>query len=192
MKRVGLLGGTFDPPHKGHFSIAKAAVNSLQLDEVWFIPTYEPPHKTEASTDSEHRLQMLRLMIAKERNFYIKTIELERKGKSYTIDTMNELLIMYPNFQFYFIIGADQVKSLHKWYRIEELLDKVEFIGVERPGFEWHETIKVRKLAVPKFDVSSTTIRNHIREGRSVEQFVHPDVYAYIKEHWLYGYSKPS
>lgn len=192
MKRVGLLGGTFDPPHKGHFSIAKAAVDSLRLDEIWFIPTYESPHKREAATDSEHRLQMLKLMIAEERNFHIKTIELERKGKSYTIDTMDELLTTYPDVQFYFIIGADQVKSLHKWHRIEQLLEKVKFVGVERPGVDWHETIEVTKLAAPKFDVASTTIRNNIKQGQSVDQFVHPDVYAYVKEHRLYGYSKHS
>lgn len=188
MKRVGLLGGTFDPPHQGHFAIAKAAVHSLHLDEVWFIPTYEPPHKTEASTDSNHRLQMLQLMISEAKNFHIKTLEIERKGKSYTIDTMDELLATYPNIQFYFIIGADQVTSLHKWHRIEELLEKVEFVGVERPGVDWQETIKVKKLAVPKVDISSTTIRNNLKCGNTVEQFLHPDVYAYIKEHRLYGY----
>lgn len=192
MKRVGLLGGTFDPPHEGHFSIAKEAMHSLSLDEVWFIPTYEPPHKSVATTDSLHRLEMLRLMIARERYFRVETIELERKGKSYTIDTIDELMHRHLNVKFYFIIGADQVESLHKWYRIDDLLEKIEFVGVERPGVNWHETIRVKKLATPKFDIASTTIRKHLKRGETIEHMVHKDVYAYIKEHHLYGYGKHS
>lgn len=192
MKQIGLLGGTFDPPHKGHLSIARAALHSLQLDEVWFIPTYEPPHKTEASTSSEHRLCMLQLMIANEESFRVQRIELERKGKSYTIDTVNEFLNLYANVDFYFIIGADQVKSLDQWHRIDELLEKVQFVGVERPGIVWQEKTPVKKLAVPKVDVSSTEIRKNIERGKAVRHLIEDDVYAYIKEHRLYGYRTDS
>lgn len=192
MKRIGLLGGTFDPPHLGHLTIAKEALHSLELDELWFIPTYEPPHKTEASTCGVHRLNMLELMIVNETGFQIKTIELERKGKSYTIDTINELLTEHSNVMFYFIIGADQVRSLHRWHQIDELLTKVQFVGVERPGVIWHETIPVQKLSVKKTDVSSTMIRNKINDGKNVEHLLKQNVYAYIKEHHLYGYRKNS
>jgi len=187
MKRVGLLGGTFDPPHKGHFSIAKAAVNSLQLDEVWFIPTYEPPHKTEASTDSEHRLQMLRLMIAKERNFYIKTIELKRKGKSYTIDTMNELLIMYPNVQFYFIIGADMVEYLPNWHKIDNLIQLVHFVGVKRRGYKLSSRYPIIDLEIPVIEISSTLLRQRLKNKKSIAYLTPVPVYSYIKEKRLYG-----
>lgn len=191
-KRIGLFGGTFDPPHKGHLSIAKAALDSLPLDEVWFIPTYEPPHKEEATSSSTHRLRMLQLMIEDEKDLRIETIELERKGKSYTIDTMNALLAREPSFSFYFIIGGDQVESLHQWYRIEELLEKVTFVGVERPGVQWDEDVPVIQLIVQPIDVSSTEVRQRIEQGERVDQWVDHRVYTYIKEHELYGYRKPS
>lgn len=187
-KRIGLLGGTFDPPHKGHISIAEEALRYLQLDEVWFIPTYEPPHKDEATTSSKHRLSMLEKMIEEKEAFHIETIEIDRKGKSYTIDTINEFLRIYDDFIFYFIIGADQVVSLHKWYRIDELIKKVKFVGVERPGIEWEERIAVQKIAAPKVDVSSTEIRDKIKRGNAVDNLIEPAVYRYIKEHQLYGY----
>jgi len=188
MKRIGLLGGTFDPPHNGHLTIAKEAVQSLDLDEVWFIPTYEPPHKTVAYTNSIHRLRMLELMIEDEEKFCVETIEIDRQGTSYTIDTIKSLTSMYPNYAFYFIIGADQVKTLHEWHGIDELINMIEFVGVERPGVTWEETIKVTKLSVRQIDLASTTIRECIKDGKSVETFIKPAVFSYIKEHELYGY----
>ena len=192
MKRVGLLGGTFDPPHRGHLSIAKSAIQSLSLDEVWFIPTYEPPHKNKAVTKSSDRVRMLQLMITGEEKLDIHTIEIERKGKSYTIDTINELKKLYPNVQFYFIIGGDQVETLQSWHRINDLLEKVQFVGVERPGYHWKQHSRVKKLIVPNMDVSSTVIRHKIYQGESVKHLIEENVYAYIKEQQLYGYRKGS
>lgn len=190
MKRIGLFGGTFDPPHNGHLTIANEAVCSLQLDELWFIPTYEPPLKEAAATPSEHRLRMLELMIAAEaeRTFRVNTIELERKGTSYTIDTIKYFLKKHPQVKFYFIIGADQVVNLHRWYQIDELIELIQFVGVERPGITWEEQrYPVHRLAISKVDVSSTKIRRHLQEGRSVRHLVPESVYHYIKEQRLYG-----
>src|SRR5690625_4105945 len=109
MKKIGILGGTFDPPHIGHLIIAEEVRLALELEEVWFIPTATPPHKDEARTDSGHRIKMTKLAIADNPYFKINTIETERTGKSYTIETIRELKAQYLDYDFHFIIGADMV-----------------------------------------------------------------------------------
>lgn len=190
MKRICLFGGTFDPPHNGHLSIAKEVIDSLHLDEVWFIPTYEPPLKDRFVTSSKHRLQMLKRMIEGREHFRIETIEIERKGKSYTIDTVQTLQKRYPKVKFYFLIGADQVNQLKKWHRIDELVKIIQFIGVERPGYPWKDVDVVHKISAPKIDISSTQIRHLLTHGKEIKKFVPERVYAYIKEHQLYGYRR--
>src|SRR5690606_4291581 len=107
MKKIGLLGGTFDPPHIGHLTMAEEAYEKLNLDEVWFIPSAEPPHKEQAKVSAVDRLLMLKVALEPVNYFKINTIELERQGKSYTYDTIQALKEQYPTYQFYFIIGAD-------------------------------------------------------------------------------------
>src|SRR5690625_3151410 len=124
MRRVGLLGGTFDPPHLGHLKIAEKVLYALALDEIWFIPTYDPPLKDRAATDSSHRKKMLeRMLSGSDRPFCINDIELKRKDKSYTIHTVKQLKERYPEIEFYFIIGGDQVVNLDKWEKINELME---------------------------------------------------------------------
>src|SRR5690625_1490138 len=118
MKKIGILGGTFDPPHLGHFIIADEVKYALQLDEVWFIPTNEPPHKHRAMSSNAHRLNMLMGVTKEIPYFKVKTIEYERIGKPYTIVTINELKTDRPGDDFYFIIGADMVEYLPHWHRI--------------------------------------------------------------------------
>src|SRR5690625_5162889 len=115
MKKIGILGGAFDPPHLGHLHIAHEVQKTYHLDEIWFIPTYIAPHKETAETSAIDRAKMVKLMIKENKSFRIQTIELERKGKSYTIDTLQHLQQLYPMVRFYFIIGADLVMSLHTW-----------------------------------------------------------------------------
>lgn len=188
MKRIGMLGGTFDPPHIGHLLIADEVKHVLQLDEIWFIPTNEPPHKKQAVTSNENRMRMLELMIEKEPYFQINPIELRRKGKSYTIDTVNELRQLETNAQFYFIIGADMVMSLSTWKDIDDLLTKVQFVGVGRPGFVLETNYSIETVSFPLLEISSTDIRKRILEGKPFKYFLAHEVYVYIKEHGLYGY----
>src|SRR5690625_3506924 len=115
MKKVGLFGGTFDPPHIGHLLIADEVKHTLNLDEVWFIPTFTAPHKRASLTNAKHLFEMLKMSIEDRADFHVQSIEMKRKGKSYTIDTMNELNAQYPNYKFFFIIGADMVMSLSTW-----------------------------------------------------------------------------
>uniref|UniRef100_UPI0030185467 nicotinate (nicotinamide) nucleotide adenylyltransferase n=1 Tax=Oceanobacillus massiliensis TaxID=1465765 RepID=UPI0030185467 len=110
MKRIGILGGTFDPPHLGHLLIAEEVRTAMELAEVWFIPTYTPPHKAASMTNAEDRINMLQLATDNNPFFKVNTIEIERSGKSYTLDTMRILKQKHPDKELYFIIGADMVE----------------------------------------------------------------------------------
>jgi len=186
MKKIGLLGGTFDPPHVGHLMIANEVLDQMNLDEIWFIPTNEPPHKKSAQSSNEHRKNMLDLAIQDNKRFRVQTIEFDRLGKSYTIDTIRELQTMY-NYTFYFIIGADMIEYLPKWHRIDELMNMIEFIGVKRTNYKEDTPYPLTLLQIPIIDISSTDIRQRIHHHRTVKYLVQDNVYAYMKEHHLYG-----
>ena len=135
-KRVGILGGTFNPPPLGHLIIAEQVKSQLNLDEVMFIPDYQPPHiDKKTAISAEKRLKMVKLSTMDEPGFKVSDIELRRKGVSYTIDTIKELKLKNPEVDYYFIIGGDMVEYLPKWHRIEELIKLVKFVGVGRPGY---------------------------------------------------------
>ncbi|WP_010094129.1 nicotinate-nucleotide adenylyltransferase [Ornithinibacillus scapharcae] len=186
MSRIGLLGGTFDPPHIGHLIIAQEVCQALKLDKVWFIPTYEPPHKNTVKVDATKRVELLKLAIKDNLSFAINTIEIDRAGKSYTIDTINILKEMYPETDFYFIIGADMVEYLPNWYKINELIDFIQFVGVKRPGYKLVSNYPIVEVDVPMVDVSSTIIRERIQRNESIQYLVPDCVHTYIKERGLY------
>lgn len=188
MKRIGILGGTFDPPHLGHLLIADEVRYIARLDEVWFIPTNEPPHKHKATTNSTHRYDMLVQAIKGIYYFKVDAIELNRHGKSYTIDTVNELTERHPTYSFYFIIGADMVEYLPKWNQIDQLVKKIQFIGVKRPSYKLKTNYPVKTINIPLLDISSTDIKKRIQEKAPYQFFLPQDVYTYIKEHRLYEF----
>ncbi|MFE8703240.1 nicotinate-nucleotide adenylyltransferase [Cytobacillus sp. FJAT-54145] len=188
MKKVGILGGTFDPPHHGHLLIANEVLCQFHLDEIWFLPNQDPPHKEKSeSLKNEDRLNMLKLAIKGHPNFIIQPIELNRPGRSYTFDTMMELTNEYKNHRFYFIIGADMIEYLPKWYKVDELLKLVKFIGVNRPNFQKETTYPILSADIPEFSVSSSIIRNRFKEGKTVRYLLPDPVIHYIKEKQLYG-----
>ncbi|MEW9675831.1 nicotinate-nucleotide adenylyltransferase [Lentibacillus sp. L22] len=187
MKRVGILGGTFDPPHLGHLLIAEEVKNQLGLTEIWFIPSYEPPHKQKARSSAKDRMQMLKRAIASNHQFKLNTVEIDRLGKSYTFDTMKMLHDTYPDIEFYFIIGADMVEYLPKWHRIDELLNIVKFVGVKRSGYKLDTEYPVLIVDIPMIDVSSTLIRERIKANQSIKYLLPEVVESYIKGKRLYG-----
>ena len=131
-KQVGILGGNFNPVHNAHLVVADQVRQQLGLDEVLLMPEFEPPHIDKKETiDEKHRLNMLMLAINGIPGLDIETIELERKGISYTYDTMKLLTEANPDTDYYFIIGADMVEYLPKWHRIDELIEMVQFVGVQ-------------------------------------------------------------
>ncbi|WP_044733063.1 nicotinate-nucleotide adenylyltransferase [Geobacillus kaustophilus] len=188
MGKIGIFGGTFDPPHYGHLLMANEVLDALQLSEIWFLPNRIPPHKQhEQVTKSENRLRMLELAVAGHPRFHIETIELEREGPSYTYDTIRQLVAMHPDDEFYFIIGADMVEHLPNWHRIEELIELVTFVGVKRPGFSMETPYPVIEVEAPQFAVSSSLIRERVRNGQTIRYLVPEGVRLYIEEKGLYG-----
>ncbi len=186
MKKIGLLGGTFDPPHIGHMIIADDCFHALELDEVWFIPSQIPPHKNKANVSSDKRLNMVTLATENRAHFKVKDFELTRQGRSYTIDTMTMINDAYPECTFYFIIGADMVEYLPHWQAIDELVKAVQFVGVKRPGYTLETPYPVLFVDSLEMDVSSSSIRERMKAKRPCEYLMPQAVYHYIKEHKLY------
>lgn len=197
-KGIGILGGTFDPIHLGHLHMAEAVYNSLKLEKIIFIPAFVPPHKIgwdyAPATD---RYAMTKLAVKPYPHFTVSDIELRRNGVSYTVDTLRELRSLYPEQKLHFIVGADSVVQLHTWNSIYEMLDLATFVAAGRPGYAGVRAEVVRNLGVeaaakiillhtPEYDISSTDIRNRIRERASLDGLVPPAVEKYIYDHGLY------
>lgn len=186
-KQVGILGGNFNPVHYAHLLMADQVGQSLGLDKVYLMPEYLPPHVDEKKTiAAEHRLKMLELAIEDNPLLAVETIELERKGKSYTYDTMKLLKDRNPDTDYYFIIGGDMVEYLPKWYRIDELVDLIQFVGIKRSGYPIETPYPIIWIDVPLVDFSSTVIRKKIQQQCSVRYFLPENVLNYIKEEGLY------
>ena len=176
-KRVGILGGTFNPPHLGHLIIAEQVKSQLNLDEVMFIPDYQPPHiDKKTAISAEKRLKMVKLSTMDEPGFKV----------SDTIDTIKELKLKNPEVDYYFIIGGDMVEYLPKWHRIEELIKLVKFVGVGRPGYRKESKYPIMWVDVPMTDISSTLVRRNVKQGCSIKYLVTPEVENYIHEEGLY------
>lgn len=189
MKKVGILGGTFNPPHIGHFIMANEVKQALRLDEVRFMPNAIPPHKETSGTTDAQRVRMLELGISSRDGFSIELAELERGGVSYTFDTM-QALISSEVAEFYFIIGGDSIDALHTWYRIDDLVKLVQFVGVRRPGTVAKSQYPLELVASPEVDLSSTVLRKRLANGESVAYLMPEAVETYIREEGLYGSSK--
>ena len=186
-KQVGILGGNFNPVHNQHLLIADQVGTALNLEKVCLMPEYLPPHVDKKDTiAAEHRLNMLKLAIADNPLFDIEQAELQRKGKSYTYDTMKELIAQNPDTDYYFIIGGDMVEYLPKWYKIDELVEMVQFVGVKRPGYSIDTPYPIIWLDAPMMDLSSSLIRKKIAQGCSIRYLVPETVRNYILEKGLY------
>lgn len=183
------MGGTFDPIHCGHLLAAEQAREQAALDEVWFMPTNVPPHKSRDNlTLAEHRLQMVQLAVSDHEAFRVTDVEFTREGPSYTYDTMVQLIRQFPDCRFSFIMGGDMVKILPKWYQYQELIHMVRFIGLARPGTELDRDTSenVMFVEMPVWDISSTMIREKAASGKSIRYLVPDAVERYIKENRFY------
>ena len=190
MKRIGILGGTFNPIHLGHLAVAQAAVESLYLDRVVFIPSYLPPHKTERNLASAvDRYAMVKLAVKNNPFFEACDIEIKREGKSYSIDTVNILRAKYSALtKFFFIVGADSLATLPSWQRINDILKIVTFAVVNRPSCnKIISPISVRTIVMPERDVSSSDIRRRVLRGESIQYLVPDEVRRYIEKNQLYS-----
>ncbi|RKD23966.1 nicotinate (nicotinamide) nucleotide adenylyltransferase [Ammoniphilus oxalaticus] len=188
--KIGILGGTFDPIHLVHLMIAEQTREEADLDEIWFMPSRIPPHKDNRHvTPAMDRLEMVKLAIQGAPYFKAISIELDRPGPSYTIKTVEELKQKYPQHTFSFIIGGDMIDYLPHWHRIDELIKMIQFIGVQRPGAQLTDSPYskyTRMVHIPQMDISSTIIRDKIRNRKTIRYMVPEEVRMYIKGQGLY------
>lgn len=188
MKKVGLLGGTFNPPHIGHLMIANEVFHALALDEVRFLPNALPPHKQAPHDASDaKRLAMVALAIQSYPHFRVEPYEVDKGGVSYTYDTLLALCKREPNVTFYFIIGGDMIDTLHTWYCIDELVKLVQFVGVKRPGTKARTKYPLCMVEVPQINLSSTLIRERLATGGTVTFLLPEAVETFIRKEGLYG-----
>lgn len=157
--RIAIVGGSFDPIHKGHLQMGYQAIESLEVDQVWFMPAGNTPLKDRQLTSKEDRLEMVKRAIADEEKFSVCTIELEREGKSYTLDTLTELKKLYPEDEFYWIIGADQLKQFDKWRGADQLVQLAHFVCMDRDGEFGESVYDIQKIHMNPMPVSSSDIR---------------------------------
>lgn len=186
---IALFGGTFDPVHHGHLLLAQDAVEQLGLDKLIFLPAQINPHKLQSAPKAEasHRLKMLRAAVAGEERFEVSTIELEREGPSYTVDTVQLLQERWPGARFFLLLGEDNLPKLPTWHRFEELRRLVDFVCFGRNSEE-KETWKplCGSTLERRLDISSTEIRQRIAAGLSIRYLVPESVRAFIYAHTLY------
>lgn len=196
-RKIGIMGGTFDPIHYGHLLAAEEARAAFGLSEVIFVPTGQPPHKAEKQVSSaEDRFIMTELATVSYPFFNVSRVEINRTGSSYTIDTMREIrsLPQYLDVDFYFITGLDAVLDIMTWKTPEVLMDMCQFVAVSRYGYtkkrleELPESLraKIIPLEIPLLAISSTELRERIRQNRSIRFMVPPAIEQYIRKKSLY------
>jgi nicotinate-nucleotide adenylyltransferase len=194
----GVFGGTFDPPHRGHLALAEAALRQLSLDRLLWVLTPDPPHKQGlAITPLPQRLDMLRLALEDHPRYELSTVELDRPGPHYALDTVQILARQNPGAGLVYLMGGDSLHDLPGWHRPAELVAALEALGVmHRPGSTLDLQsleravpgllAKLRWIDVPPMDISASQIRARAAAGRAFRRLVRPAVYAYIVEHHLY------
>jgi nicotinate-nucleotide adenylyltransferase len=187
--RVGILGGTFDPPHHGHLIAAQDAIIDLELDKVIFIPAAVPPHKQRNNvTAPAVRLRMIEAATRDDGRFEVSDVELRRTGPSYTVDTLRELRAARPTDQLFLLLGVDQVREFESWREPKEVLKLAALVMLARAGIEddGGRDIVEQTVRVTRIDVSSTLVRERVRAGRPIRYLVPAAVEKIIADERLY------
>lgn len=196
--RIGILGGTFNPPHLGHLVAAQEAYRELDLDRVVLIPAGIPPHKpVDDEPGPEHRLELCRLAVGDDERFSVSDLELRREGPSFTVDTLKTLRTQSPSDDLFLILGGDIAAGLPRWHEPERVLELATVAIAKRRG-----TAKAavqdalaqlkggegaRFFQMPRIGISSTMVRRRVRAGQPIRYFVPDGVMHYIETHRLYG-----
>ncbi len=186
--KIGILGGTFNPIHYGHLILGEQVLGQLGLDKVIYVPTFMPPHKSHRGIiTAAHRYEMIELAVEGNSHFTVSDIEIRRKGKSYTVDTLREIKNEYPSAELFFICGSDLVSEIPTWKNVDEIYRMARFVLAKRPGFGKRLSGKnFLKIDVAQVDISSSLIRNLVEQGRSIRYLTPDSVVKYIEKHKLY------
>jgi nicotinate-nucleotide adenylyltransferase len=192
LKRIGLFGGSFDPPHIGHLVIAELARRSLDLDVVYFVPAYKPPHKEGSHpSTARDRLAMTKLSIQGNAKLKVSDLEFRRRGVSYTVDTAKAFRKRFPTAQLFLIIGSDSLRQFHSWKSPEEILSEVSLIVYRRPrSLRRNALLRSTDVAFvkgPLMEISSSDIRSRIQKGKPIRYLVRDNVLSFIETKKLYS-----
>lgn len=197
-KRLGIFGGTFDPPHIGHLILAAEARDQLELNSTIWVLTPDPPHKQENKISStKHRLAMVQRAIGNDQDFSISRVDIDRPGPHFSVDTVSLIKLQFPDHQMFFLMGGDLLQALPKWHKVSEFVNLVDGIGVmRRPGDEINLKSlyaklpslkeKIHFVTAPLLEISSAQIRQRVMMHRAYRYYLLPSVYKYICEHYLY------
>ncbi|HZK44110.1 MAG TPA: nicotinate-nucleotide adenylyltransferase [Syntrophomonadaceae bacterium] len=202
VNKVGIIGGTFDPIHCAHLVVAEWAKDELGLDFVIFVPAANPPHKDfDEVLDKSYRFKMVELALRGNEDFVISDFEMQRSGKSYTIDTIKYFKRLYPQTELFFIMGIDSLFYLDTWKDVEELIDLCKLIVATRPGYVMEDNHvfydklpqrvwdKTTFIEIPELEISSRVLRQRVRENKSIKYLVPESIEKYIKDNNIYGES---
>lgn len=190
-RRIGIMGGTFDPIHHGHLVAASEVMNKFGLEQVVFVPTLTQPFKTDRETTAaEHRYLMTVIATASNNRFTVSRVDIERGGLTYTYDTLRDLRALEPDVEWYFITGADALHDILNWKHADELFESAHFVGVSRPGHsletEGLPQDRVAVIEVPAMAISSTDCRRRVVAGEPIWYLVPDGVVQYIDKYGLY------
>lgn len=187
-RRIGILGGTFDPVHIGHLILAASARDQLQTDVLLLIPNYQSPFKTgQPLAPFVHRMEMLKRAIGETTGFTVSDIEGQRKGISYMVDTLDALCQEYPGDEMYLIMGSDAANDLSLWHESERILEMAQIAAVARSGRPPQHNSHVSKtIVMPRIDISASGIRDRLAKGLPIDFLTPAPVIACIREHGLY------
>jgi len=196
--RIGIFGGSFDPPHIGHLILAAECAEQLHLHKVLWLVTGNPPHKQDRILiDPEIRAEMVRLSIQENSQFELSRVEMDRPGPHYASDSINFLRVQYPQDKLIYLVGEDSLESLPTWHNPRELIHDIDELGImsrknietdlnkldnQIPGIR----SKAKFIQTPEIDISSTEIRKRVRHGQMYRYFLHPDVNNFIKANGIY------
>lgn len=191
LKRIGIFGGSFDPPHLGHLVISEIARAALELDVVFLVPAYQPPHKPgNHPATSRERLMMTKLLVRGNPALRVSDLELKRKGISYTVDTVKAFRKRYPGAELYLILGGDSLSQFHLWRDPAEIVKHAKLVVYKRPGSKRRRipgsSGRIVFLAGPAMSISSSEIRSLRRGGSDIRFLVRENVRRYIKQRRLY------
>lgn len=188
--KIGILGGTFDPIHLGHLTLARKAQTQFSLEKILFIPTWQSPHKQSQSPLSsvQDRYEMVKLAVKGEPCFEACDLEIKRQGISYTADTLEELQREYPAASFFFILGQDSFESLDSWKRADWIKKEITFLVAKRQagGISLPAGARFNSVSMPLCSISASAIRDKIRQRVDVKKSLPPKVFQYIQTHRLY------